>query len=1090
MDILKRLRKFSPVLALIILSIIAGQPLLSKQVSGGHDTSVHFWRAVEAGRLLQAGILWPRWSPTMAWGYGYPLFIFQGALSAQITALLTFAGLSWPLALNGVYFLGLLGSALSLYLLARELWDNFGGWCSAALVLFIPYHLYVVYYRASLSETLALVFPPWVLWGLTRWMQSCQSVNARGQTGLICGTLAMAALAMSHPVSFYLFMPLFVAWAVAEAWSTKTQSYWGSIGRAALFLGLGTLLSAFVWLPALLERDYVQLARSTMAWVFTYEANFLPVEQLFALPRYADPLLVNDWPARGVGLLITLAAVGGMATWPTQSRRGRAHLCILGLATVACLWVSTAWSRPLWDALPVLGAFQFPWRFLAPASLTLALLAGAGFQRLVCTRHRWGFLSVLVLVGFLIVAHWGWLYPPEAHAPTPPTATGMLAWEQSTNLIGTTASQELLPRWVKDPPEWDTDVVEAIAQDEIPTRLDSGCLPKDARVREANYRLLDASVIVESPMAFQARWYAFYYPGWQVKIDGTPVPAMPETQTGLITFSVPAGIHTIQVRFGETLLRRLADGLSGVAFIVIAIVAWRTATVDRSKLSNVCTGEPANYELRREPQVVPAHESSSYPTPNSHPLKSVQSVDMIYKCRAIQKWYFIFAILLLLLKIAIVDWIPTPLRYSRLRADVTVAGVVRPLDVNFGGRARLLGIDPPPMAFPADASPLITFYWRRGSPEGRDWRMGVALTDADGARRSPEGLRSTRWGRAPSSITTWPSVGYAQMTYYLDTLPGTPPGLYTLSLSLFDKETLAPASVLGADGNPIAPEWVVDTVMLTRPRQVASLAELGVAETSTMQICAPLGLWDMTTDRVQAAPGEIVALRWVWETVETPSVSLTVTLAMADVTGHTVRTWTLPPVATWWPTDQWQVGERWVGQPVIRVPGSVESGMYHLQLYLPGCMPLASVPLNVVAPERVWTVPPDFTRLDAILGGTIQLSGYQISTAEATPGEQIQIDLAWQARAEIEIAYRVFVHLTGEDGRLWAQHDGEPANWTRPTPGWAVDEVIVDSRVLPIPADIPPGAYQIRVGLYLLNGPRLTTDDGEDAIQVETLRIQ
>jgi hypothetical protein len=62
--------------------------------------------------------------------------------------------------------------------------------------------------------------------------------------------------------------------------------------------------------------------------------------------------------------------------------------------------------------------------------------------------------------------------------------------------------------------------------------------------------------------------------------------------------------------------------------------------------------------------------------------------------------------------------------------------------------------------------------------------------------------------------------------------------------------------------------------------------------------------------------------------------------------------------------------------------------------------------------------------------------------------------------------YKVFVHLVGEGGRIWSQHDSVPAGWQRPTTGWEVGEVIVDEHRLPIGPEASADRYTIFVGMY------------------------
>jgi len=51
--------------------------------------------------------------------------------------------------------------------------------------------------------------------------------------------------------------------------------------------------------------------------------------------------------------------------------------------------------------------------------------------------------------------------------------------------------------------------------------------------------------------------------------------------------------------------------------------------------------------------------------------------------------------------------------------------------------------------------------------------------------------------------------------------------------------------------------------------------------------------------------------------------------------------------------------------------------------------------------------------------------------------DQLTVDFVWHALGEISTAYNVFVHLVDNQGTIIAQSDAGPANWTRPSTGWA-----------------------------------------------------
>lgn len=122
---------------------------------------------------------------------------------------------------------------------------------------------------------------------------------------------------------------------------------------------------------------------------------------------------------------------------------------------------------------------------------------------------------------------------------------------------------------------------------------------------------------------------------------------------------------------------------------------------------------------------------------------------------------------------------------------------------------------------------------------------------------------------------------------------------------------------------------------------------------------------------------------------------------------------------------------------------------------------------------------------DAVLGDAVRLLGYSLDADRATSGATIHVTLYWQIVAPLDDNYTVFVHLLGEHnpatgGSLWAGHDSEPDGGHYPTRAWQPGEIILDVHPLTIPADAPPGDYQIEAGLYLLE--TMTRLSGRDAV--------
>jgi hypothetical protein len=88
---------------------------------------------------------------------------------------------------------------------------------------------------------------------------------------------------------------------------------------------------------------------------------------------------------------------------------------------------------------------------------------------------------------------------------------------------------------------------------------------------------------------------------------------------------------------------------------------------------------------------------------------------------------------------------------------------------------------------------------------------------------------------------------------------------------------------------------------------------------------------------------------------------------------------------------------------------------------------------------------------------------------------------AWRAVAPTPIGYKVTLQLADAAGKPVAQHDAEPADWQRPTTGWIPGEIITDTHVLVLPAELPAGTYALVAGMYPPGTGRRLAVTGKDA---------
>jgi hypothetical protein len=129
--------------------------------------------------------------------------------------------------------------------------------------------------------------------------------------------------------------------------------------------------------------------------------------------------------------------------------------------------------------------------------------------------------------------------------------------------------------------------------------------------------------------------------------------------------------------------------------------------------------------------------------------------------------------------------------------------------------------------------------------------------------------------------------------------------------------------------------------------------------------------------------------------------------------------------------------------------------------------------------------------IDVEFGGLARLLGYQVTPAVVEPGDTVEVTLYWQALAQTDQNYVVFVHLLSEEGPMVAQRDTHPGLGRYPTAAWKPGVAFADTYRVHVPeVAYTPDAGYVQVGLYLPGGPRLMTSDGRSALRLAPVEIR
>jgi 4-amino-4-deoxy-L-arabinose transferase-like glycosyltransferase len=101
--------------------------------------------------------------------------------------------------------------------------------------------------------------------------------------------------------------------------------------------------------------------------------------------------------------------------------------------------------------------------------------------------------------------------------------------------------------------------------------------------------------------------------------------------------------------------------------------------------------------------------------------------------------------------------------------------------------------------------------------------------------------------------------------------------------------------------------------------------------------------------------------------------------------------------------------------------------------------------------------------LQVTFGGMLRLQGYDLPQRQINAGETLSLSLYWQGLSEMDVRYRVFVHVEGE--QMYGQHDDDPVCRLR-TDEWRPPQSGKGQFRLTIAPETPTGVYPITVGVY------------------------
>ncbi|MHB0876797.1 MAG: 6-pyruvoyl-tetrahydropterin synthase-related protein [Anaerolineae bacterium] len=539
----------------LLLAVLSVAPLLAPgYFLDAHDGPHSLFFLVEFDNAVRDGALIPRWGADHALGYGYPTFVFYSPLAYYVAEGFHLAGLGITAAVKMTYVLAALLATSGMFLLAESFLGPVAAFVAALAYCFAPYRFVDMYVRSALAESLALALFPWALWGF---LSLARRPSART---LALAATAYGALLLAHNVTAILFTPLLVAVsAITIVWQKRWRQWraWAYTAAAGL-LAVG--VASFSLLPMLAERGWIVQAQWTQS-TYRISDHFVYLSQLLS-PFWGYGYAVpgpDDGMSLQLGLVPVALALAGVV-FGLAERRTRRPAAFLGLALAGYLLLVLPQSDALWRAFPMLGLAQFPWRLLGVCALLAATLAGVAWRALPGGgRSDWaialGLLAVVATAAYARPQH----TQPSARSET---ALGIIDFEtQHPDMVGITA-------WVQETPTDSPKLSAYLDGSTIPlAESDVPGATLDAVHLGGHLQVVNADM----PAGGQVRFLTYYYPGWHAYVDGVDTPIAPSGPRAVIALDVPAGRHTLAIRFGDTPLRAVSRWITLAA---VATLVW------------------------------------------------------------------------------------------------------------------------------------------------------------------------------------------------------------------------------------------------------------------------------------------------------------------------------------------------------------------------------------------------------------------------------------------------------------------------------------------------------------------------------------
>lgn len=548
--------KYSSLLLVLFFAVLSAFPLMHSGLPPTHDGEYHVIRFYEFDKALRDGNLYPRWAPDLNNGFGVPLFNFVYPLPNYVASFLHLLGFSFIDSFKLEMFAAAIIGGIFFYLWAKEFWGRLGGIVSSVFYTFSPYHFVDIYIRGSVGEVWALGLFPAFLWAYTKF------VKTKRKSFFALSAISLTLIIFSHNILALMFFCFTLTYISLLIFKEKDKKYLISNTLYLLLLGLG--LSAIFWLPAIYETKYVVGLQ-----IFDIAANFPQLYQLL-IPSWGSGFsgggMQNELSYQ-IGAANLLVVFLSMMVILLQIKRKNNKVLLPTVYFLACFittfYLMLGISLPVWETIPFMNYFQFPWRLLSIEILFASFLAGSIFSLNIKNKFiNASFAIFLILITFALGIGYAkpayYMYRNDNYYVT---RSNFIDGTNSIGNVFNTMSLKSIPAKEKEKAVFIRGAGKIVANKAM-----------------SNFYQFTIQADINSEIQINLA----YFPGWEVSVNDKKT-SLSSVQNGRINFLVSKGKNIVEITFKDTLIRKISAYISiaSLGLIIALLMSKRFATIKK-----------------------------------------------------------------------------------------------------------------------------------------------------------------------------------------------------------------------------------------------------------------------------------------------------------------------------------------------------------------------------------------------------------------------------------------------------------------------------------------------------------------------------